>query len=89
MSARQKKKQALKSARPEWWERPTFYISSSGSWENATKKSRVELVLPDATKVDLGYFSAAVNSDELRREVAEKFREIWDPTKRCRRTPKP
>lgn len=88
MSARQNKKWALKSARPEWWERPTFYTYSSGPWENGAKKSLVELVLPDATKINLGYFSAATNSDELRRKVAEKFRELWDPKNRCRRTPK-
>lgn len=89
MSARQNKRRAPKSARPEWWEYPTFFIYSADHWGNGTKRSRVELILPDATKVDLGYFPAAENSDELRRAVARRFREIWDPAKRCRRPEKP
>lgn len=86
MSARQNKKRSPKSARPEWWERPTFSVYSADRWGNDAKKSRVELILPDATKVDLGYFSAAADSDELRRAVAERFREIWNPIKHCRRS---
>jgi hypothetical protein len=87
MSARRKKKQAPKGVRRAWWEYPTFFVFATDHWANGAKKARVELVLPDATKVDLGYFSVAANSNELRLLVGLRFKEIWDPERCCRRTP--
>lgn len=87
MSARRKGKRAQSGVRPDWWRWPTFWIYNTDRWINGMKVVRVDLILPDATKVDLEYFPAAATPDELRRDVGERFKEIWDPVKRCRRPP--
>jgi len=87
MSARRKKGRAQKSVRPDWWEQPTFYTYADSREINGQKRHRVELILPDATRVNLGYLPAEANSNELRYLVGLQFKEIWDPKKNQRRTP--
>jgi hypothetical protein len=88
MSARQKKKRAPKSAQSKWWEYPTFWTFQSAFYHPAKKLLRVDLILPDGRKIDLGKFPDTGNANELRHAVAERFRKIWDPVKRCRRPEK-
>ena len=87
MRVRQKKGRAQKNVRPGWWKNPTFYTYGADRWNNGEEKIRVELILPDATRVNLGYFPRAMKPEELRHLVGLRFKEIWDP-KNCRqRTP--
>jgi len=87
MSARQKKKRAPRGAQPEWWESPTFYTRQACVYNPEKKLVTVQLVLPDGTRVDLGRFTETGNHDDLRHAVADRFKEIWDPEKCCRKTP--
>ena len=87
MSTRKKKKRAPDGVRPDWWEYPTFMTYGAGFWPDQMAKTvKVELILPDGNRVNLGRFPAPQNHDELRQAVAERFKEIWDPEKRCRRS---
>ncbi len=87
---RVRKKRTSKDARldrPGWWKSPTFCTYGTIQWNNGAEKIRLELILSDATRVDLGYFPCAMKPEELRRLVGLRFKEIWDPVKRCRRPP--
>ena len=85
MSARRKGKRAPNGVRPDWWQWPTFMTYNAAHWTNSRQTIRVELILPDGNKVDLGHFPNTENHDELRLAVGLRFKEIWDPEKRCRR----
>jgi hypothetical protein len=85
MSARGKKKLALKGARKAWWESPTFTVYGGGRRDPA-EKIRVELVLPDGAKVNLGLFLSTIPNGKLRFLVGLRFKEIWDQERHCRRT---
>jgi hypothetical protein len=87
MKARRKKKRAPRNAQPEWWESPTFFTRQACIYNPEKKLVIVTLILPDGVKVDLGRFTETGNPDDLHRAVALRFKEIWDPGKRCRRAP--
>ncbi|MFA5413675.1 MAG: hypothetical protein WC348_04005 [Patescibacteria group bacterium] len=85
MGARPKNRRAPKSVRPKWWEYPTFATyGQNGDPGKSTGTVRVELILPDGSRVNLGQLPNPANNDALRRAVAERFKKIWDPAKRCR-----
>jgi len=85
MRARRRKGRAPKSVRPEWWECPTFMTYGSACWLGQTPQIiEVELILPNGEKIKLGRLP---DDHNLRLSVGERFKELWDPKKRCRRTP--
>lgn len=84
MSARRKNKRAPSGVRRTWWELPTFTVYGSGRRDPA-EKIRVELVLPDGAKVNLGLFLSTTPNDKLRFLVGLRFKEIWDQEKQRQR----